>query len=172
MTVTAGNYTARATAATLVQSPKKGTPGVSVSFRIVSECGCKGESINWEGWLTPDTKARTAAALVLMGFDGTDLGTCNRKDVALVIEDEEWTDDQGEMHTSPKVKWVNDPARGGARFEELPQAQRVTMMAELRGIVLAMRPPTAAQHRKAEFREPPKPEDFDFGHNKKDEIPF
>ena len=135
----AGSYKARAVSADMITSSKKNTPGVTVTLRVEDEGPFKGELTDWTGWLTDGTKARTAESLALMGFDGTDLTTVTRNEVVIVVEDEEWTTEKGEKRTTPRVRWINDPSRGGAKFAAMDPAQKQSMLSELRGLVLAQK---------------------------------
>lgn len=144
--IQSGTFKARGVSATVIKSQNKGTPGVSVTLRL-EEGPDKGSMIDWTGWLTEGTKARTAESLALLGFDGQDLATITRKEVVAVIEHEEYTTETGEPRVSAKVRWLNDPARGASRFEEVSPAEKQQLLSELRGLVLAAKKPEPAKER-------------------------
>jgi hypothetical protein len=134
-----GTYTARAVSAMLSKSPTKGTPCVVVTLRIEQPGPHKGELIDWIGWLSEATRARTAESLALMGFDGSDLETVQRNDVAIVVEHETFTTESGATRTAARVKWINDPKRGRTAFAPLDPSAQKAMLSEIRGLVLAAR---------------------------------
>jgi len=134
-----GTYTARAVSAMLSKSPTKGTPCVVVTLRIEQPGPHKGELIDWIGWLSEATRARTAESLALMGFDGSDLATLLRNEVAIVVEHETFTTESGATRTTARVRWINDPKRGRTSFTPIEPAQAKAMLSELRGLVLAAR---------------------------------
>lgn len=88
-----------------------GTPMVVVLFNILTE-GATDSALTWRGFFTEKTTERTIEALRFMGFEGDDLTQLHgldRDEVDLVVEDEEYTDDEGNLRTSAKVQWVNKP---------------------------------------------------------------
>ena len=109
-------------------------------LKVLDEGPQKNQTLEWTGWLTEGTKARTAESLAVMGFDGTDLSRLPNEVIA-VVEDEEWTDKNGEKHSTPRVRWINDPKRGGARFAAMEPTQKQEMLAQLRGLILAGKKP-------------------------------
>ena len=134
--ISEGSFKARGIAASMGKSSQKGTLCVSVTLRL-EDGPHKGEMIDWVGWMSDATKARTAESLELMGFDGDDLGTTNRNEVIAVIEHEEFTKQNGEVLKTPRVKWINDTKRGGAKFAPLSPGETQALMGSLRGYVLA-----------------------------------
>lgn len=134
--IQAGSYRARGIAASMGKSSQKGTLCVSVTLRL-EDGPHKGELIDWVGWMSDATRARTAESLELMGFDGDALATTNRNEVTAVIEHEEFTKSNGEVLVTPRVKWINDPKRGGAKFAALSPGETQALMGSLRGYVLA-----------------------------------
>lgn len=140
----AGTFKARGVSAALGKSNQKGTPCVTITFRL-EEGPDKGQMIDWVGWLTEATKARTAESMAICGFDGADLKTCCAKDVVLVLEHEEYTNTAGEKKVAARVRWVNDPSRGGARMQGVTPVEQQVMLADLRGLVLAAKQPQVEQ---------------------------
>jgi hypothetical protein len=127
MTVTAGSHKVRAVKAAFVNSSKN-TPGVTVTLKILAT----DDLIDATLWLSEGAKKRTAESLAVLGFDGEDLETVTKNEAIAVIEPEEY-----EGKTYMRVKWINDPARGGGQFAEMAPAQKQSVMSELRGLVLA-----------------------------------
>lgn len=134
--ISQGSFKARGIAASMGKSSQKGTLCVSVTLRL-EDGPHKGEMIDWVGWMSDATRARTAESLELLGFDGDDLATTNRNEVIAVIEHEEFTKQNGEVLLTPRVKWLNDPKRGGAKFAALSPGETQALMGSLRGYVLA-----------------------------------
>ena len=134
--ISEGSFKARGVAASMGKSSQKGTLCVSVTLRL-EDGPHKGEMIDWVGWMSDATRARTAESLELLGFDGDDLATTNRNEVIAVIEHEEFTKQNGEVMKTARVKWLNDPKRGGAKFAPLSSGEAQALMGSLRGYVLA-----------------------------------
>ena len=134
--ISEGSFKARGIAASMGKSSQKGTLCVSVTLRL-EDGPHKGEMIDWVGWMSDATRARTAESLELLGFDGDDLATTNRNEVIAVIEHEEFTKQNGEVMKTARVKWLNDPKRGGAKFAALSPGETLALMGSLRGYVLA-----------------------------------
>lgn len=134
--ISEGSFKARGIAASMGKSSQKGTLCVSVTLRL-EDGPHKGEMIDWVGWMSDATRARTAESLELLGFDGDDLASTNRNEVIAVIEHEEFTKQNGEVMVTPRVKWLNDPKRGGAKFAALSPGETQALMGSLRGYVLA-----------------------------------
>lgn len=137
MIIEAGSYKCHAISAVMITSPKKNTPGITVCVSF-DDGLAKDKMMETTLWLTEPTKAKTAEILAFLGFDGTDLDTVRGECVA-VVEDDPWTDDTGKVHPQSKIKWLNDPSRGGAKFAEMEPAQKQSMLSELRGLVLAQK---------------------------------
>jgi hypothetical protein len=137
---------------------EKGTPCAQVACSLL-EGPDKGQTIEYVGWITEATEARTAESLALFGYDGENATTITRNKVALVIEHEDYTTNAGASKKRARVKWVNDPARAGAKFDALEPAMEIQLKSRLKGLMLAQ---AAAK--------PAKPADadkFDFGANQK-----
>ncbi len=138
-----GMYKARGLSISTGKSKDKGTLGVTVVFSITQEGEQKGQMIEWTGWLTDKSKARTAESLVLCGFDGADPETVKKKEVLLVVEHEDVPADPNNPNAPARkrarVSWVNDPNRGGMGMVALDGAEQAQVMADLRGLVFAKR---------------------------------
>ena len=134
--IQAGSYRARGIAAAAGKSSLKGTLCVTVTLRL-EDGPHNGELIDWVGWMSDATRARTAESLDLLGFDGDDLATACANEVTAVIEHEEFVKNNGEVLITPRVKWINDTKRGGAKFAALSPGETQALMGSLRGYVLA-----------------------------------
>lgn len=115
--IASGSFKARGTELAYAKSPDKGTPCVTVTVRL-EEGPDKGSLIDWVGWLTDRTIARTGESLALFGYDGEDPKTVGLKEVIVVIEHEEYDRTNGEKATRARVAWVNDP-NGAGRFQQM-----------------------------------------------------
>lgn len=108
-----GSFAARAAAPLeFVKSPEKGTPGVSVHIELRAGPHM-GERIEWIGWLTDATTARTGESLSFMGYDGSDPASVMQREFIAVVEQETYTNKAGESKVRPRVAWINDPSGGG-----------------------------------------------------------
>lgn len=136
--INAGSFKARATGPLVVgESSVKKTPCVTVTLRL-EDGPDAGSLIEWVGWLGEKSKARTAESLALMGFDGTDPSTVTRQEVVAVIDHEtNVSETTGKSFTEARVKWINDPARGGTKFSTVEPAKQAAMLADMRGLVLS-----------------------------------
>ena len=91
-----GTYTATATEHALSTS-KNGNIYIQVSFEV------EGQKINWRGFFTDATKARTVQSLRFMGWQGNDINDLDLpNEVELVIAHEEYNG-----KTYARVNWVN-----------------------------------------------------------------
>lgn len=145
-----GVYKARAVSMTVGKSSKKGTPGVTVVFRL-GEGPSKDQFIEWQGYITEGSRDRTIESLDLCGFDGTDPKTITLKEVSLVIAHESFTSEKGNLTVTAKVQWINDPTRGGAKMIALDPAEESDVMADLRGLVLSHKAAKKTNGTGAEF---------------------
>jgi hypothetical protein len=138
-----GNYLARGMSLTDGKSKDKGTPGMTVVFGITQEGPQKGQMMEWTGYLTEKSQARTAESLVLCGFDGTDYETIKKNEVLLVVVHEDQLPDPNNPNAPPrkraKIAWINDPNRGGMGMVPLDGSEREQVMANLRGLIFAKR---------------------------------
>ena len=128
--IATGSYRAIGVSASLEKSPDKGTEGVRVTIRL-EEGSDKGAQIDWVGWLTDKTLARTAESLALMGYDGENLETVRSKAFVVVIEHEAFTRNNGESATRARVAWINDPT-GGGRMDPMNVAEVAGAKARLK----------------------------------------
>lgn len=129
MPITSGPHPCRAVSATFItSSPPKNTPGITVTLKLIDS----DDLIDCTMWLSEAAKKRTAESLAVLGFDGDNLESITKNEAIAVCEEEEY---EGKKYM--RVKWINDPARGGGQFATMDPAQKQSMMSELRGLVLA-----------------------------------
>lgn len=143
--VIAGNHKAHAISVTMIESSEKHTPGVTAVLSIDEDGPMKGSTIEWTGWLTEATKVRTAESLSLLGCGDEDLLRISQADgpvpikspqpVIIVCEEEEY-EKNGEKRTAIRVRWINDPNRGGAGFAQMGAEKKAAFGDELRGLLL------------------------------------
>ena len=108
-----GSFAAKAASPLeFIKSPEKGTPGVKVTIELKAGPNT-GERIDWIGWLTDKTTQRTGESLTLMGYDGENPASIQKKEFIAVIEHETYNNTAGEEKTRPRVAWINDPSGGG-----------------------------------------------------------
>jgi len=127
--IESGKHIARAVRGDLTTKGSRGTPVVVVSFRTEA-----GESVNWDGWLTPAAVDRTFEGLRLCGWqsdDVRDLSGIDTNDVEIVVEHEDYNG-----QTYPRVKWVN--ALGGGAAHLAPDTA-AAIAAGLKGRAIASR---------------------------------
>jgi hypothetical protein len=97
-------------------SSDKGAEQVTVLFKLKGGPN-NGDNIEWTGYLTDKTLARTNESLRYMGWDGVDDKSVMKNDVSLVIEIDEYKGKQ-----RAKVQWVNSLA-GNAKPMTTAQSQ-------------------------------------------------
>lgn len=90
-----------------------GKPYVGISFHIKDPLDGAEKFVQWRGWFTEAAADRTIESLRHLGFEGDDvseLKDLDKNEVELVIEDEEYTDQQtGESKTTTRVQFINKP---------------------------------------------------------------
>lgn len=141
-----GNYKARAVngTATWGESKTKGTKCVGLEFEV-TEGPSKGQRVPWTGYLTEATKDRTLEALVLCGCeDVTTFEGIDANEVLIVVEEETYTTNDGEVKTVSRVAWVNDPARTAFNQKPLAAGEAQAYAESLRGAFAAMKQKKAA----------------------------
>lgn len=133
--IASGTFRMKATKALeFVKSPEKGTPGVSVTCTYLSGPNA-GSTIEWVGWLSDKTTARTSESLATMGYDGEDPSTVTRNEWDGVTEDEEYEKADGTKGTRPRLMWVN----GGSRMVAMSAAEISGAKDRLRSALTAAR---------------------------------
>jgi hypothetical protein len=149
-----GKYLAKAIQGQISKSKEKGTPGVAILFEfLVNE---QPEKLWWTGWLTTtlgkDGKTPLERTMEVLAFAGYDESKGYLADgsipsahflpgyeVEVTIEDEPYTNAQGETKSSMKIKWVNRP--GGGQFAALQagEVQNVLAGVDLRKEMMVAR---------------------------------
>lgn len=109
--IESGTYTMKAAGpAEMVKSPEKGTPGVKVVCLYMDGPNVN-KTIEWMGWLTEQTMARTAESMAHMGYDGSDLSTVTRQCFQGVTEYETYDKADGGQGERARLKWINGASR-------------------------------------------------------------
>ncbi|MDP2270898.1 MAG: hypothetical protein Q8K32_09220 [Archangium sp.] len=86
-----------------------GKPYVGVSFKIKDSDGAE-KFVSWRGWFTEAATDRTIESLRHLGFEGDDVSNLiglDKNEVDLVIEDEEYTNEEGETKITTRVQFIN-----------------------------------------------------------------
>jgi hypothetical protein len=144
--IPSGNHRAKAVKGTYYKSGKKGTPGVRVAFKVIGG-EADGQHVNWDGWYTEGTTARTIESLrhcgcTFPGDDITNLAGLDTNEVELVVEHEDFTYEEGERAgetvTRAKVAWVNG-AGGIAEEQKMDDKERTIFAAKMKGALVAAR---------------------------------
>lgn len=114
MSLKPGKYFAIAKAARFGNSETaKKTPGVAVDFEI-TQGESKGQKITYVGWFSGGATEYTFQNLVKAGYnEALDNPLQNAKEVEIVLEEETY-----EGKTRTKVKYINEPGKGGGKFAE------------------------------------------------------
>jgi hypothetical protein len=174
-----GTYVARGKSAEMGVSAVKKTPFVRVAY-CIDEGEWKGRFVRFDGYLTDDTKKRTAEALSYSGCtfpddnfeDFTGLGD---KPCFIVVEHERFTPDKGdkagEEQTYARVAFVNQ--LGGMREDlKMSDVQKKSFASSMKGLLMNMRgnrPAPPASPNKPAASRAPAAEVYDGGN---DDIPF
>lgn len=113
-----GKYSAKATGEVVLgKSKEKGTPFIEFYFQVTSG-ELAGQKVRYTGYFTDNTAERTIDSLRVCGWTGDDLSVfrngrlngLDAKEVEIVTQLEEFTNDKGEKKMAARVAWVN----GGA----------------------------------------------------------
>lgn len=121
----------------IIKSGQKGTPGLNVKFRLKDS----GLNVYWQQWITEGTKERLVETLIetelLRTKNLADLadgrssgGLCTETEVELVVINEEYTTENGEVKTATKVEFVN-PIGGREMKGKLAKAEAVSILGGL-----------------------------------------
>jgi hypothetical protein len=133
--IASGTFAARGTSLKFAKSPDKGTECVVVMMRLLDGPD-KDATIDWVGWLTDKTTARTQEALALMGYDFHDDASVTKNTVQVVIEHEEYERANGEKGLRPRVAWVNNPS-GAGRFDTMGAVEVAGVKERMKAAALA-----------------------------------
>ena len=144
MAITNGTYKARvAGECVLGASKNKGTPFIEFYLQII-EGDNKGGLVRWTGYFTENTNERSIQSLQLCGWQGDDLSEfsdgelhgLDRNEVSIVVELEEYTNDEGETKKSPRVQWINRPGGFLNTDAAMNKAAAASFGERMRGLVL------------------------------------
>lgn len=138
-----GTFLARMVASEsgLRESKKQGTPEFFGVFKI-SEGEHQGERYGWDGWLTEKAQARTIEALILCGLTNDDLSNPQGIEdniVAVVLDEEEYTNEAGEVKVSTRVAWVNDRNRSVGTHKPMAETEAKSFADTMKGAIMAQR---------------------------------
>lgn len=116
---------------------KAGEPQVELLFDVAFSTGAA--KMAWRGSLKSDKAQEiTFKALQALGFngrindliDGPEGGALTLgAETSLVVENERWKDDKGQMRDGYKIRWVNAP--GGGNGGQVKRADAATAKAKL-----------------------------------------
>ena len=120
--------------AEFVKSPEKETPGVKVICEYLDGPN-KGSTIEWIGWLSEKTVARTGESLALMGYDGSDPASVTKHKFQGVTELEDYTNTAGETKQRPRLQWIN----GASRMVPMNGAEIAGAKDRLKSAIMALK---------------------------------
>jgi hypothetical protein len=122
------------------ESSKKGTPEVWTTFSIVDDGPYKNAMIDWHGYLTENTEARTTESLGYCGYDGNDPASVMANNVQLEIEHEisEYVDTAGAKRTGKKarIKWINSTDRVRVSAKPMEPAKAMAAQERIKALML------------------------------------
>ena len=185
MAITAGTYSAKVDGEVVLGASKnKGTPFIEFYLKIL-EGPNQGGYCRWTGYF-PDSNAdvsnRSIQSLQLCGWQGDDLSEfsdgglhgLDTNEVSIVVDIEEYQNEQGETRHSPRVQWIN--RKGGFLNKEaaMNEGAAAAFGARMRGLVLKSKeknPQPTAKAKAVDPRRDPAPSHVDDS-NDPDAIPF
>ena len=182
MAITAGTYSAKVDGEVVLGASKnKGTPFIEFYLKIL-EGPNQGGLVRWTGYFTDNTSERSIQALQLCGWQGDDLSEfsdgglhgLDKNDVSIVVEMEEYTNDEGETRVSPRVQWINRPGGFLNKEAAMNEGAAAAFGARMRGLVHKTKeknPQPAAKPGPAKTTAP-QPNVSHGGTNDDDAIPF
>ena len=120
-------------------SSVKGTPTISLGFRLSVGDADENRVITAFRYVTPNTEEHVIKDLLTLGWQGEDMGNINdaelTNEVELVIEHEEF---EGKLRA--KVKWINAIGGGMIKSETpMTEAQRADFGRQMKAKVREMR---------------------------------
>lgn len=177
--ITNGMYRARATGECVLGSSKnKGTPFIEFYLEIIDGEN-KGGLVRWTGYFTEKTSERSIQSLQTCGWTGDDLSEfadgmlhgLDTNEVQIIVELEEYQNDEGETKTAPRVAWINRAGGFLNTSARLNDGAARAFGERMRGLVMKSkanmpRPAAKPGSAKASAPAPAPAEDTD------DEIPF
>ena len=143
MAITAGSYKAKVDGEVVLGASKnKGTPFIEFYLKIL-EGPNQGGLVRWTGYFTDNTQERTIQALQICGWEGDDLSDftdgglhgLGKNEVSVVVELEEYENDQGETRVSPRVAWINRAGGFLNREAAMNEGAAAAFGARMRGLV-------------------------------------
>lgn len=147
MAITDGKYKARATGQVVLgTSSKQKTPFVECYFKIIGGENNDGE-VRWTSYFSEKAAPRTIEALQICGWEGDDVGEfadgephgLDRNEVEIVVELEEYEDENGDKKTSPRVQWVNRLGGYLNVQNAMSKDDAASFGEKMRGLVLKMK---------------------------------
>ncbi len=159
MTIQNGTYRARVQGECVLGTSKnKGTPFLEFYLTILSGEN-NGGRVRWTGYFTENTSERSIQALQTCGWKGDDLGEfsdgslhgLDTNEVSIVVQLEEFENENGEKRTSPRVAWINR-AGGFLNAESAMNPEAAVSFGDrMRGLVLKMKEKNPVKDNGTEF---------------------
>lgn len=142
--ITAGTYKARVEGECVLGSSKnKGTPFLEF-YLVITDGENKGGRARWTGYFSENTNERTIQSLQICGWQGDDVSEfadgglhgLDANDVEIVVELEEYENEEGEKRTSPRVAWINRAGGYLNKAAAMNADAAKAFGAQMRGLVL------------------------------------
>ena len=150
----AGTFRAHGVKIGMAASSQKGTEAVVVSLEL-DEGPDKGSRIDWVGWLSEKTAARTAESLALLGYTGEEDGEIRSPNQILaVLEPEDYTNEAGTTIARMRVRWINDLSGAGGGMKPLAGPELAGAKSRLRAALAAQKGRAATSPKAREEDEP------------------
>ena len=150
----AGTFRAHGVKIGMAASSQKGTEAVVVSLEL-DEGPDKGSRIDWVGWLSEKTAARTAESLALLGYTGEEDGEIRSPNQILaVLEPEDYTNEAGTTIARMRVRWINDLSGAGGGRKPLAGPELAGAKSRLRAALAAQKGRAATSPKAREEDEP------------------
>jgi hypothetical protein len=150
---TTGTYKARASGECVLGASKaKGTPFLEFYLTIIGGEHA-GQRVRWTGYFTENTNERTIQSIQICGWAGEDISEfsdgslhgLDSNEVEIVVEHEDYTNDQGEAKTVARVAWINR-AGGFLNVKAAMRPNEAQSFGErMRGLVLKMKEKNGVQ---------------------------
>ena len=127
--VTEGDKIGEAKSMRRIKSPAKGTDGIEIAFEFEEPSTGTMERLFWQQWITPNTIERCVNTLKnVLGWNGDEAVNENGhfshpevldwgSKVRLVVEQENYTNKDGEEKSKMKIQWVNS-LTAGSQFSD------------------------------------------------------
>lgn len=144
MAITNGTYKARVDGKCVLGASKnKGTPFLEFYCKILDGEN-KGGLVRWTGYFTENTSERSIQSLQTCGWAGDDLSDfadgelhgLDKNEVSIVVELEEYQNEQGETRSSPRVQWINRAGGFLNADSAMNKDAAAAFGARMRGLVL------------------------------------